>query len=752
MKKIILIALFSLLVFSANSRAQIPFWHQTNGPKGGTVRNMAIDSMGRIIIFTSGSGVYRSIDNGMSWELLNRGLPTLNMYNGAAGPTGYVYAYDQPGASAAAGHLFRLDENAANPAWEDITPNLAPVLNYNDIVADADGTVYLGTAERGVLRSDDNGMTWNRKNLGLSDTNKLGKVDSNVVIFLLAVDGRGGLYTATDFGSIAKSTDKGNTWVKYPTKHPKGHNLSTLGIAANGNIVTGNFGTYDVGGNIYVSQDAGVTWNSVYTRPGVDLRNNVEKIILIPGSTDIYANAHGPTLRSQDFGVTWQVMNDEKRGDETFTMAVRRGNLYQMCEPDGIFLSTDNGVNWTPKNDGLLATFMRGMAINSKQKLFGITEYGLWRSSDDGANWDQAPEYGEDYFPSIFINKKDYIYIGTSRGLFRSKNDGDIVERVLINLAPKDTINIINQVGDNGQGKLFCAANDSIGFIYSTDDGDHWTRIHNLQDSNIKSFAFGIKDTILAVGFRTNLLYRSLDQGNSWQTLPDNQNVHGTGQVLIHPDGSFLALVIGREGGIFRSVDAGQSWSKIFPPEEIKNNFKGFFSMMIDLVGSIIVCADSGGIYRSVPGSSQFSQWISVSSGLTANDFPNHFINCSAVVENPVSHIYFAASRGLGVFKSIPNLGVSSGHPSPASAISMTTNPNPFTTATNISFKLKTGGDVSIDVFDLLERKVATIFSGRMEQGEQSLVFDASTLPSGSYAIILHEGGATYSTWVSLTK
>ena len=170
MKKIYAILLLLAIIFCNVLNAQTKYWHQTNGPQAGTVRNMTIDSSGNIFIFTSGSGIYKSSDNGTSWQLYNQGLPTLNMNNGAAAAIGYIYVYDQPGASASAGHLFRLYEKDVAPTWLDITPTLAPLLNYNDIKADPDGTVYLATAERGVLRSDDNGMTWAKKNFGMADT------------------------------------------------------------------------------------------------------------------------------------------------------------------------------------------------------------------------------------------------------------------------------------------------------------------------------------------------------------------------------------------------------------------------------------------------------------------------------------------------------------------------------------------------------------------------------------------------------
>src|SRR5207237_1349362 len=140
--------------------------------------------------------------------------------------------------------------------------------------------------------------------------------------------------------------------------------------ARNGNILIGNIGSDTIGGKIYISTDTGKTWKPVYQRPAntEEQKNNIDKLIKVPGSTVLYANAHGPTLRSTDYGLTWIVMDSDKRGDELFSMAAFGDNLYQVCEPDGIFLSADAGVNWQAKNKGLIAEFMWGIAINSKQQ------------------------------------------------------------------------------------------------------------------------------------------------------------------------------------------------------------------------------------------------------------------------------------------------------------------------------------------------------------------------------------------------
>lgn len=750
MKKLLSVAPILLVFFFTNVIAQIPFWHQTSGPEAGTLRDMTIDSAGRIFVWTSGSGVYRSADTGKTWSLYNNGLPMLTMWRGAATTlkNGYLFV-----ANNQQHLLFRIHETDPNAHWENssILGDSSDIV-INDIVADPRGEVYIAGSQHGVLRSDDNGATWLEKG-HLKDSISKNSVDKNVSF--LSIDGNGNLFAGLKYGVIFRSSDKGESWVKLPTRNPDNRNLNCLLAAPNGNLIIGN-SPNTLGGKMYVSLDTAKTWKLVYQRPAntQEQKNNIDKIIRVPGSNVLYANAHGPTLRSVDYGVTWSIRDTDKRGDEAFSMAAIGNNVFQLCEPDGIFLSNNNGDSgsWVPKNKGFIAQNMWGIAINSKQDLFGITEYGLFRSSDNGDSWDHAPEYGEDYSPSIYINKKDIIFIGLNRGLFRSKDNGNTIEQLIFNHDTGLKSNSINQVGEDRQGKLFCASKvDSIGFLYSTDEGDHWIKIRNLPDTSaiITTFAFASKDTmLLARAYQTDF-YRSTDRGMTWQLFPSD--IQGASQVLIHPDGFYLTLVGDKNGGIYSSVDGAKSWQKIFPPADFQETFTAYFSMMIDDKGSIIVCTDSG-IYRSVTGDRHFSLWPNVSAGLTAHDFPNHFVNTTQVVENPVTRVFFAATRGLGVFRSIPGLDVIPGGKSPLSLSSITARPNPFTSQTIVSFKLEKRGDVNLDVYDVLGKQIRSLFEGILDEGNYSASFDGSSLPNGNYLLMLRDGSGMRTVWVTLTK
>lgn len=59
--------------------------------------------------------------------------------------------------------------------------------------------------------------------------------------------------------------------------------------------------------------------------------------------------------------------------------------------------------------------------------------------------------------------------------------------------------------------------------------------------------------------------------------------------------------------------------------------------------------------------------------------------------------------------------------------------PNPFNPFTNITYQIPEAGQVQLQVYDMLGRKVATLVEGRVSVGSHTISFDASSLSSGLY-------------------
>lgn len=78
--------------------------------------------------------------------------------------------------------------------------------------------------------------------------------------------------------------------------------------------------------------------------------------------------------------------------------------------------------------------------------------------------------------------------------------------------------------------------------------------------------------------------------------------------------------------------------------------------------------------------------------------------------------------------------------------------PNPFNPTTNINYSIAQAGFVSLTVYDMAGREVATLVNNRMSAGEHTVNFDASNLASGVYIYALNVNGMRLTNRMTLIK
>ncbi len=66
--------------------------------------------------------------------------------------------------------------------------------------------------------------------------------------------------------------------------------------------------------------------------------------------------------------------------------------------------------------------------------------------------------------------------------------------------------------------------------------------------------------------------------------------------------------------------------------------------------------------------------------------------------------------------------------------------PNPFNVSTTIRYDLPNQSDVTIEIYDILGRKVETIIDGWQPAGAHSVVWDAEDVSSGVYFYRIQAG------------
>jgi hypothetical protein len=66
--------------------------------------------------------------------------------------------------------------------------------------------------------------------------------------------------------------------------------------------------------------------------------------------------------------------------------------------------------------------------------------------------------------------------------------------------------------------------------------------------------------------------------------------------------------------------------------------------------------------------------------------------------------------------------------------------PNPFSSTTTIPFDVKAASHVTVEVFDLMGRRVATLLNQPMGPGSYETTFDAGSLSAGMYLFRVQTG------------
>ncbi len=78
--------------------------------------------------------------------------------------------------------------------------------------------------------------------------------------------------------------------------------------------------------------------------------------------------------------------------------------------------------------------------------------------------------------------------------------------------------------------------------------------------------------------------------------------------------------------------------------------------------------------------------------------------------------------------------------------------PNPFNPTTVISYYLPENSDVTLEVFNMLGKRVATLVSEQQQAGRHEVIFDGSELTSGNYIYRIRAGDYSEARQMMLVK
>jgi photosystem II stability/assembly factor-like uncharacterized protein len=266
--------LLPLLVATASSQSIL--WEQSNGPFGGTVPSLVIDSNDRIWAGTW-NGLYHSANSGQNWIFLNNELREWSIGRLVINSNGDLFA--------TVGALFRSSDDGQT--WTEL--NTPSQYIYSLCINSADHlllSIYPSDSTLATYRSTDNGDNWVR----LTDMafNSFA-FDSKDNIFAGGVISSG--------GGLYSSTDNGDNWIPIDLGVEE-LLVRALLISSEDHIFVGTRGDW-----LYRSIDHGGSWIQFTWVEG--LRSDIIDMLFSNPKGDIFAVSHDVLLRSRNNGDSW---------------------------------------------------------------------------------------------------------------------------------------------------------------------------------------------------------------------------------------------------------------------------------------------------------------------------------------------------------------------------------------------------------------------------------------------------------------
>ncbi len=279
----------------------------------------------------------------------------------------------------------------------------------------------------------------------------------------------------------------------------------------------------------------------------------------------------------------------------------------------------------------------------------GVNNGGVWRTNDYGRTWkpifDSQPS-GSIGALAVAPSNPDILYVGSGEGLqrpdlsvgdgvFKSTDAGatwrhlglsDAQQIGAVLVDPRDANHVFVAVLGHPYG-----ANEQRGVFRSTDGGAAWQKVL-YKDENTGAIALAFDPTNPDIVYadlwsarlgpwengswqgKTSGLYKSTDGGTSWRQLTNGLPTaeQGLGRIGFavapgDPSRMFATVDAQQLGGIYRSDDAGEHWTRTSSEDRLWSRGSDFAEVKVHPKNRDIVFVANTSTYRSTDGGTAFS-------------------------------------------------------------------------------------------------------------------------------------------------
>jgi len=418
-------------------------------------------------------------------------------------------------------------------------------------------------------------------------------------------------------------------------------------------------------------------------------------------------------LRTTDGGINWELY---KKYD---SINIPLSNL--IAREDEIFFHDRNGIYRTEDNFYSFESISSNSYPPAVDMMFFNKQYGVMAASpgiiqittNSGFTWEQVFQHSSAKMQNVKVFQPDTVYIyGSFTALYRSYDRG-LTWNTKGTPAGYDADFPTTQVG--------YIVGETMTMYKTIDAGFHWKRYkmgNGLQRMNDVHFISEKEGWTVGGATNTEGIIMHTSDGLNFEIQYNKPDiVYHIVKFYDANNGWVFGYETDDDRVLLSTSDGGSTWKEI-----LRTNSFSDFHLFGPQHG--IALAGSGGFYETTDGGESWE--ISV---LPSN-------RAYSIFALDREHIWLSTGTGMLSTLSEPILVdvEDSENLDKEFTFSLNNNyPNPFNPTTTITFTLPEPQKISLKVFNMLGKEVATLFAGSVSAGEHNIKFDGTNLSSGIY-------------------
>ncbi len=708
-----------------------------------------------LIIGSAGGGVWRTTDNGLSWQVLNDFLPVLGVsdvdYNPQNPNTIYVCTGDRDANDTYSMGVFRSVDGGTTWDTTGFQYSFTQLEKTNGLLVNWVDTNSLTLATSGgIYKSYDAGKTWNMTYGGSFQQILYHPTDTAI------------MYTAGLKGSIQvhRSIDGGATWQQ--TSNFSGAIRCVIAVTkADPSIVKAITSNQQYGlEGIYSSNDTGKSFTKIFDD------DTCKKNILASSSKGNRCGGQGwydltiqisplnanhlvaggvNTWYSTNGGNSWKVANQWKNTVTGVTLVhadkhmhmfhpLKPGTLYE-CNDGGIFFTespmSSNGI-WNDLTEGLgITQFYRNAVAPSAMYVLGGSQDNGTKMITGGTSKHMTGADGMDC--QIDPIDSNVLYTSQQYGeLRRSTNGGDNFTDIQNNIPnkPKGAWITPIVISPSNNQTIFTGYRQ---VFHSPNRGDNWYPMSDSVYDNIDRIAVTPLNHNYMYFSVNNIIQYTTNFGNDWKNIINN-NTGSVSDIMVHPENPNRLWVTFRSYNgdkvSMYDIDSGR-WYKHTKnlPAVPANCIEYDHTNKTYYIGT-----DLGVFYRE----KESDDWLEFNNGTLPN------VEVIDLGINSTTNQIWAATYGRGMWKSPTHkstVGVATLIPYRNDVITIAPNPNKGIFNIHTDNDLLKGSVVNAQILNITGAVVWNKNLTISNAGNTSITAD---LPKGTYIVQLIDNGTVF--------